>query len=368
MGWRILHTEWSKGWGGQEIRIIDESLAFIKKGYNMMIACQPGSMMKAEAKKAGIPTLLLKMRSGVDASAIIKSFNLLRAQEVDLVHTHSSVDSWCCSVAARIRGIPVVRSRHLSTPISKSPFSYFLYMKLADRIITSGSTVRQTMITENGFSPQKIVSVPAGVDEKRFSPSAKQHEARKEFGLRADDFVVGVVAVLRRWKGHHFLIEAVERLSQNMPRIRLLIVGDGPQERNLRNLIRGKNLEQNVIMTGFRRDVPRVLEALDCFVLPSTKNEAASQVLPQAMAMGLPVVAADAGGASEVVNHRHTGLLVPRRDPDALARAIRWIYENKTDAQKMAERGTANVLRNCTFTKTIQDTEQVYLRLLEGSI
>ena len=117
-----------------------------------------------KAIEAGVTAIPLKMRSGIDLIAAWKAFSILAKYQVHIVHTHSSVDGWCCGLAGTLAGIPVVRSRHLSTPISKSPLSYFVYMMLADRVVTSGQAIRKTMINNNRMHSDRIVSVPAGID------------------------------------------------------------------------------------------------------------------------------------------------------------------------------------------------------------
>jgi glycosyltransferase involved in cell wall biosynthesis len=363
--YRILHTEWSSGWGGQEIRIIQESLEFMKRGYRMMIACQPGSRIYEVAKDKGVPVIGLRMRTGIDPLAVLRCREIIKKHSIDLVHTHSSVDSWCCSIAAKWSSIPVVRSRHLSTPISENYLSYFLYMKLAGRVITSGETIQKRMIEVNGYDPRKIVSIPAGVDEKIFSPEVSGDGVRRDFNIRPDDFLLGIVAILRSWKGHSYLLEAVKTLADKIPSLKLLIAGSGPQEKNIRDYIANNDLTRRVIMAGYREDVPQILKILDLFVLPSYSNEATSQVIPQAMAMGVPVIATLAGGIEEVVTEGSTGKLVAPRDSRALSEAIYWAYQNREETRKMAERAREFILKDFTVTRMIDKTEKVYRELLE---
>ena len=120
-------------------------------------------------------------------------------------------------------------------------------------------------------------------------------------------------------------------------------------------------------MTGHRQDVPSLMKAMQCVALPSTDNEATSQVLPQAMAMKVAVIATDVGGLAEVVINHETGLLVPPRDTNALAAAIRWIYEHPREARQMAEKGYEHALANFTFDRMIERTEQVYLDVLKSA-
>jgi glycosyltransferase involved in cell wall biosynthesis len=237
-------------------------------------------------------------------------------------------------------------------------------MKLADRVITSGQAIKDAMVLHNGMRSEQIVSVPAGVDETIFSPNVDGAPVRHEFNISDKDFLVVIVAVLRGWKGHHYLVRAAGELRDTLP-IKVLIVGAGPQEQNLGKLIEELGLQDRVFMAGHRQDVAACMAAADCVVLPSTGHEATSQVIPQAQAMRKPVVATNVGGLSEVVQDGQTGLLVPPHDVAALAKALRWIFENPAEAATMAERGRIRCLQNFTFDKMIWDTESVYLELLE---
>jgi hypothetical protein len=162
LGINILHTEWSKGWGGQEIRVVAESVAFRGRGYQVTIACQPDSLILPRAQEAGIPVIPLVQTKGLRPAGVLKAMRIIRAHRFDLVHTHSSVDAWNFGLAARFLGVPVVRSRHLSTRISRGPLSYLLYMKLADRVITSGQAIKDVMVERNRMRPERIVSIPPG--------------------------------------------------------------------------------------------------------------------------------------------------------------------------------------------------------------
>ena len=361
----ILHTESSQGWGGQEMRIVQESVEFMKRGYRMMIACQPGSRTQKEAEGKGIPVISLRMRAGIDPLAVANCIRVIKENGVDLVHTHSSTDSWCCSMGAKLVGVPVIRSRHVTTPISTNCLSRFLFMKLADRVITSGETIRRQMIEGNGYDPRRIISIPAGIDEKRFSPEINGGDVRKDLNIEKDDYLLGIVSVLRSWKGHAYLLEAFRGLREKIPRLKLVIAGSGPQERNIRIFIEGNGLAGKVIMAGHREDVPQILKSLDLFILPSYSNEATSQVIPQAMAMGIPVISTFAGGIGEVVKDGETGKLVPPRDAPALSEAIFWAYQNGEEARKMAQKARAFVLKDFTLTGMIDKTESVYRELLD---
>jgi glycosyltransferase involved in cell wall biosynthesis len=312
----------------------------------------------------GLPTVPMRMRKGFDVAGIARCVQAIRARDIYLVHTHSSPDAWTCGMAARLAGVRVVRSRHLSTPVKPGWSSRFVYGRLADRVITSGQAIRDHLVAINALDPARIVSIPAGIDVQRFTPVADSRAVRRELGLADTDFVIGIVAVLRSWKGHAHLIDAVQRLcAQDVP-AKLLIVGAGPQEDALKRKVQQLGMDSRVLMLGYRTDVPRLIGAMDCAVLPSTKNEATSQSLPQALAMKVPVIATSVGGLPEVVIDGQTGLLVPPSDADALVKALAWVHLRPTAAKQMAERGYTHVHASFTFEKMVDRTEAIYRELV----
>ncbi len=356
----ILHTEASTGLGGQEIRLIAEVRWLLEHGWGALVACQPGSRLLAEAREAEIPAVTVRMRSPLDLRAITSLRRLMRDREVGLIHTHSSIDSWVSTLAAKSLGLPVVRSRHVSIPI---PHRRGIVYRLADRIITSGEAVGRAVIAA-GISPAKIVSIPAGVDTRRFHAAVSRKKVRDELGLTGP--AVGLVAMLRGSKGHRYFLEAAGEVLQVMPETRFLIVGDGIGYRDVEAQVRKMSLDRAVVMTGFRRDIPEVMAALDVLVLPSTRSEATSQVIPQALAVGTPVVATATGGIPEIVRDGITGCLVPPADSHALAGAVLSLLTNPSRARAMAKAGQDLVNASYTFDETMARTTRVYEELLKG--
>jgi len=360
----LLHTEWSSGWGGQEIRILAESLAFKNRGISVKIAAQPNGQLIDRARNAGIEVFPVHMNKGFNISAIWHLIKIIKNEQINIVHTHSSVDHRLAGIAARISGCSVVRSRHLSTPISRSPLSKALYMKLADQVITSGESIRQAMISNNGMSGDRIVSIPAGIDTNQFSLDRKMPDVRSLYNIPKDTFILGIVGVLRSWKGHSDLIDAVKRISYKIPKLKLLIVGEGPQRKAIEKQIINLNLSDIVILVGYQKDPAPFMKAMDVVVLPSYSNEATSQVLPQAMAMRRPVISTSIGSLQEVVINEQTGLTVPPRDVVALSEAVIRIYTNKNFGYKLAESGYLHVQSKFTFDQMINSTEAVYRKIL----
>ena len=355
----VLHTESSHGYGGQEIRTLAEVRWLLSHGWGALIACQPESPLFAEAKAAAIPVEPCRMRSATDVGALLRLRRLIRDRGVSLVHTHSSVDSWIGGLAAKSLGRPVVRTRHVSIPIGRRRA---LVYRLADRIITSGESVRSIIIAA-GIAPERVVTISAGVDGDRFHPAVSGRAVRREFGL-AEAPVVGLVANVRGSKGHNVFLEAAGTVLAGRPDARFLIVGDGVGFDEVSRRVREMGLDQSVRLTGFRRDVPEVMAALDVLVLPSIRSEAISQVIPQALAVGTPVVASTVGGSPELIRDGENGRLVPPGDSRALADAILALLRDPERARAMARAGQAMVRERYTIDATMARTTAVYRRVL----
>ena len=362
---KLLHTEWSDGWGGQEIRIVDESKAFMEKGYEVIIVAQPDSMLYSKSIEANIQCIPLKMNKGINLSSILKLIKIIKKFQIQIVHTHSSVDSRIAGIAAYICGVKVVRSRHISVPISKSFLTHWQYMHLADRIITSGSEIRKNMIIKNHMNPDQIISAPAGVNTKQYNLNRTLSDIRSKYNLSEDIFLIGIVSVLRSWKGHKFLIEAIEILRINIPEVRLIIIGSGPQEKIIKKLINHLKLDDYVLLAGHHADPAPFFKAMDVMVLPSYYGEATSQVLPQAMLMGKPVISTNIGGLSEVVINNKTGLVVAPKDSNSIANAIEKLHKDEKLRKKLAKNGQQHALSYFTFEKMIDTTNSVYQSLID---
>ena len=355
----ILHTESSHGHGGQEIRTLAETRWLIDHGWRALIVCQPDSPLLAEARASSIPVEAVRMGSATDIGAIVRLRRLMRERGVSLVHTHSSVDSWLGGLAAKSLGRPVVRSRHVSIPIRRRRA---LVYRLADRIITSGEGVR-AMVIGAGITPERVVAISAGVDSARFHPGVSGKAVRDELGLGAAP-MVGLVANVRGSKGHNVFLDAARAVLTAAPETRFLIVGDGVGFEDVKGRVRQLGLEARVHLTGFRRDIPEVMAALDVLALPSIRSEAIPQVIPQALAVGTPVVASTVGGSPELIRDGENGRLVPPADPAALAAAILELLREPERARAMARAGQVMVQARYTIDATMARTTAVYRELL----
>ena len=362
----IAHTEASNGWGGQEIRILTEAAGFIARGHRAIVLAADDARILHEAPRYGVPAKALpigrKTLRGLKALA-----QSLSRERVDIVNTHSSSDTWLCALACRWlelrrhRAPVLVRTRHVSIAVPNDPATRWLYRHASARIVTTGDTLREQLIRDNGIDPRRIDSVPTGIDVARLKLRTRT-AARAELGLPRDVPLIGVVATLRSWKGHRYLVDALPLLMRTD--VRLIIVGDGPQRSALEAQRDALRLRDRVTFAGLQHDVAPWLGALDVFVLPSYANEGVPQALLQAMFAGVPCVTTSAGGISEIARDGDTARIVPARDAQALARAIDALLADPAEGKRLAANAHAFVVPRYGIDTMLDRMESVFRRAL----
>jgi len=233
------------------------------------------------------------------------------------------------------------------------------------KIISCGEEIRKVMIKDNGLAPEKIVSIPTGVDLRRFDFAIKGSKVRNEWGISPETPLVGIVAIIRSEKGHPYFVEAARRILKAKPETKFLIVGNEPKGDTITRRIKALGLEKEIIMAGLRDDIPEVLAALDIFVLPSLGVEGISQAIAQALAMKKPVVSTRVGGTPEVIIHNQTGLLVPPANAEALSQAILELLDDREKAKRLGENGRRLIEEKISLEIMLNKIEALYRDLLE---
>jgi glycosyltransferase involved in cell wall biosynthesis len=363
--WTVIHTEASPAWGGQEIRILREALGMRERGHRVVIVAQPESDLLQKTSQQGFETVAISFEKRDWPTTLRRLLTLFKRIRPDVVNTHSSKDSWIAGIAARISNLrPVlVRTRHLSTPISKSFLSAIVYKGLTHKIVTTGEAIREQLIERNNVPRDHIISIPTGVDLERFDPTKEFRDIRLELSLAADTPLIGMVSVLRSWKGHDYLIEAAQRIHHTIPEVRFLIVGDGPRREVLEATIREKDLSDIVLMPGHREDVPDIIASLDILVHPSYANEGIPQTLLQGLAMKTPIISSDLKPLLEVIRDGETGLTVPVKDPSALVDKIEMLLRDNDLKETLVNNGGEHV-KNFSKEMMLDLTEGLYKALI----
>lgn len=334
----LFQIDSGKEWRGGQRQSFFLVRELQKKGYPCRFYVQPNSPLYKKAEQEGLPVFPLKVRSEADIIAVLRLARQMKKANCVLVHSHDAHAAAVSAMAASRAKVPLrVISRRVDFPLKNNYFSKIKYRRDVDRIIAISEGVKKVLVS-CGIDKKKIKVVPSGIDYTPFENVSSKDYLHREFGFGKNDFLVGIVAHLADHKGHKYLIEAAGILKKKAPNIKLIIVGKGPLRMELDQKVKEVGVEDIVLFLGFREDVPQIMASLDLFVLSSYLEGLGTSIL-DAMASHLPVVATEVGGIPEVVIHEKTGLLVPPKDPAALAKAILRIYNDRKLAYSYGENG-----------------------------
>ena len=299
---RVLHTEWSTGWGGQEIRIINEMIAVRKEGVDVFLACRNDSTIKKKAIENRIKVFTLSFKGNADLKTLFGLKKIIKIHSIDIINTHSGKDSWVGGLAAKMAGIRFIRTRHLSNRISPLRFNFI--NELADYIFTTGESVRSDMIRYNRIKSHKIESIPTGIDVSIFNPdNYDKDKFRKQFNIIDDEIAIGILAVLRQFKRHDLFLKMAKAIIEKYPskKFVFIIAGDGPQKNSIQKIINDLNLTSKVKLLGHVDKVAELLSALDMLVLSSDSKEGVPQSVMQGLLMKKSVVATNSGSTQDLL-------------------------------------------------------------------
>jgi glycosyltransferase involved in cell wall biosynthesis len=337
------------------------------RGHLAWIACDPRSeMMKRAGAELCVP---VEMTRAVDWRASLELRRFCREQGIDVIHTHSSKDSWVC-YPLHVAAWPVVRSRQITNLVSPTIDRSFIYRHGCAAVIASAASIRENLISHTRVAAERVRVVGEGVELERFSPSVSGERVRAQWGVQGDDVLFGLVAMIRPEKGHLFFIEAAEAVLKTPGvKVRFAIVGEGTGNREFEQMVRaqlvmrfGTASDGPVFMTGYRQDVPEVMAALDVLVVPSTA-EAQSIVTPQAFASGKPVIASRVGGLPEIIRDGETGLLVPPGDVATLAAEMRRLANNEELRKTMGVKAREYAVAELSFGAKMEECLALYTQL-----
>ncbi|MEO8935577.1 MAG: glycosyltransferase family 4 protein [Burkholderiaceae bacterium] len=350
----IVHTESSLGWGGQELRILAEARGMLDRGHRVTLIAPVAARIFAEASRYRVPVTALPIgRKRLGGVGALRDW--LTAHPADVVNTHSSTDSWLAALAwaSLRRSPPIVRTRHISAPVPDNIASRWLYRNASRYVVTTGESLREQLIARLGLDASRVLSIPTGIDTQVFRPptARERKAARAAVGVADGAFVVGIVATLRSWKGHRYLIEgfalALVRAGGVRPTMHLVIVGDGPQREALEAIVDSLGIRTHVRFAGNQSNVVPWLHALDLFALPSYANEGVPQAILQAMACRVPVITTDAGAIGEVAYASNgdddTAMIVGKEDADGLCDAILALQADPARRERLAVNALAIV-------------------------
>ena len=303
------------------------------------------------------------MRGALDLRSAWHLARLIRTERVEIVHCHKGKARTLALLASLAVRVPVlVLNRGVSFPLDR-----WNRLGYTTRRVTAVVAVCESIkrgLAASGVPEGKIEVIYSGTDLARFHPGVDGGRVRAELGLDAGHALVTQVGI-RSWRGNDDVLEAMARVHQTAPHARLLFVGaPPPRVPILREKARRRGLDGIVSVFGHREDIPEILAASDLVVDASYAGLGLTGSLREALAIETPVVGTDLEGIPELVVDGETGLLVPPRNPEALAQAILRMLENPTRAKAMARAGRKRVEAQFSTAVKVRRTEALYERLL----
>lgn len=365
---KILHVIDSLGIGGMERVVIDVANGLDAAKFEQIVCCLSRRGEAADQLRDNVRCFDLGKGDKADRLIPLKLARLIRRERPDIVHSQSwsGVDTALAMLFAP--GVKLVHSEHgrnfhdlHGQTLLRRIARRWLYQR-ANLVFAISGEVREFYCRQTKFPVERMRVIPNGIALQRID-EADAGGVREELGIAADDFVIGTIARLDLNKDTLTLLRAFAAIPTDS-KLKLLIVGDGDQRNRLEEFVNSAALNQAVIFVGWRRDVPRLLKAMDVFALSSLSEGMPLTVL-EAMAARLPVVATAVGALPEMVEEGRTGFLVPVGDAKAMAEALRRLFDERQLAKDFGEAARRKVEREFTIERTLQRYAELYVSVLK---
>lgn len=368
----ILYFTNSRSRGGAEQHLVSLIGGLDRRAFQPILACPPALEEQIRMDLGpGVEIVPIELERPSDFRAAWSLARLVRSRRIDILHSHLFCSSVLASPIGRLASVPaVVETPHVSERWRRGWLKgRFVADRLVGRMVDVFVAVSQAnaryLAGQKGLPPKKIRVIPNGIDPGRFVACQRPPASmRRSLGIQENDPALVCVARLEPQKGHAVLLDAMLRIRAEVPRARLIIVGEGSLRHSLERSSRTLGLGDAVRFTGQQANVADWLALAQVAVLPSLYEGLPLAAL-EALAAEKPLVATAVDGTPEVVLHNRTGLTVPPGDPASLAAAILRMLRDPARAQAMARAGRKLVTKHFTLQRQVRDTENLYREIWE---
>jgi len=363
----ILQIHHNDCTGGSAIQAYLISKGLAEKGHQVTFLTRRSDRWEEIKREGDFDVEFAEIKGSLDLKTVSVIRRIVREKGIDIIHVHKGRGLSLALIASlflKVGGVVV----HRTVNFPLDPLNSIKYrLKRLDRVIAVSNAIKGTLIESGHLPHNKISVVHRGVNLDKFHPDGEHNlNIRSELKIPPNSRIVGSVANMYRYKGHDDLIEAADIIIKSHPDTTFLFVGSfGDREyyESLKKRISELGLEKSIIFTGFRQDVPDLINIFDVGVLAST-SEGFPGVILQKMAMGKPVVATNIGGIPEIIDDGLNGFLVPPNEPKSLADKIAYLLDNKDKAKEMGAMGRKKVVEEFADFKQIEHIEKVYQDIL----
>ncbi|MEX0965768.1 MAG: glycosyltransferase family 4 protein [Bacteroidia bacterium] len=358
----IIHIALARTWRGGEQQVAYLVQELIKQGCLQVVVAAKGSEMEKWCDANQVECLPVIKRTIYPLLYARWLKRLCQRLSADLVHVHDAhAHNLAFASALSANKTPVVVSRRVDFRIQQTWISRLKYNHRAFRKIICVSDAIKEIMKQDIRDQSKLVTVHSGIDLNKFANPPQENFLRKEFNVPDDHLLIGNVAALAPHKDYFTFLDTIAVLVAGGLNARFFMIGEGEQRQPLEAYIREKQLQDHVVMTGFRKDVIKLLQSLDIFLVTSQTEGLGTSVL-DAFAAGVPVVGTRAGGIPELVAHEQTGLLAEVQDHEGLAAQVLRLINDKPlreNIRRQALQKVQQFSKEQTAHKTLEIYRQV---------
>lgn len=357
---KVLMLNCADMWGGGEVLTLDLARGLLDMGVELYLGCNPDTVISKKAKEKEIPIITTPMRTSKDLPAVFNLRKIIKKEKFTVVHTHTMRDHILSASAVKLlKGVIEIRTQHIHFPEVLQFFLRHLYNNWTDMTICVSHYIRKDM-ERHGIKTGKLMVKYNGIDLKKYEFDRNKPSFRQEMGFSDSNILIGCIGSLMKKKGQEFIIKAMPGVLEKFPASGLIIVGSGKDREYFREIANELSIADKVIFTGIRHDIPRILDSLDCAVVPSVWQDPCPLSVMEAMYAGVPLIASRVGGIPEEIDDDVTGIIIPPGDVDAIEKSILKLLDSPEKAKDMAKSARKKVIENFTLEKMCKNVLEIY--------
>lgn len=368
---KILYSCLSRSWGGMEMRTISGIEQLLDRKINTELLCYSGSRIHSEALKRDFTVFTLEVPSYFHPLEIMKTVRFLKRKNYDLIHTQASHDLWLLVPALNLirSKTPLILTKRVGSFIDKTDFLHRKLYSRVDVTIAISNVIKQNLMSTTSLTENKIKLIHNGVDLTKFNiDNAERTEVRQEFDFDEDDIVIGLVGRFSPGKGHEEFLYAASKLRPRNSHLKFFIVGEpsyGELEyaTSIKKMSVDYGLDDCVVFSGYRSDIPDVLSAMDIFTFPS-HSEAFGQSLVEAMAMGRPSICSNSDGVLDIAVDGETSLLFESRSAEDFTAKLKKMIDSPDIWMQFGDAAVQRVHDNFDLVKQTDKLIDLYESLM----
>ena len=356
----ILFVNSIQMFGGGEVWMLRALTGLCERGHEVFLLCRPDTRLEHVARSRGIAVFTCRFGGDFNPFAIVHVARLLKREKIQVVLTNMDKEFRIAGLAAKLAGgVSVFPRRGIDYPLKNKIHYRLIYTHLAKAVIANSKATKQALLRNAPWLPKdKVRVIYNGIDPTPFY-GPQQADTRSAWRIAAQEPIIGFVGQLDERKGIDDLLTAFAIVAEKVPDAHLVLVGEGPLAQVIENFGIQHRLTDRIHLPGFCADISPVMKAIDVLVLPSLW-EGFGIVLIEAMAAGKPAITTNVSSMPEIVVHEKTGLVVPVRQPQALADAMLRIVCDKSLAKEWGEKGRQRVEQEFHIEKMLSRLERLF--------